>query len=68
MIVVIYTHHKLIFGFQNMISPELYIFLNHKVLNLVLLSFWFCSIEKPKFYANSYPEIPKIILQWVLPT
>ncbi len=54
-----YTHHELVFGFQNPISPELYIFLNHKILDLALLSLWFCSIEKSKFQANSCPETPK---------
>ncbi len=47
--------------FRTWFHQNFLIFLNHKVLALALRNLWFCSIEKPKFQANSCPEIPKII-------
>ena len=56
------THHKMILGFQNHISPKLYIFLDSKILDLVLLSLWFCSIKKSKLTLSG----DFLLVNWVL--
>ncbi len=47
-----YTHHELVFGFQNPISSEILIFLTHKILDSALPGLWFFSIKKSKFLAT----------------
>ncbi len=65
MSIIYYTRYKLIFGFQNPISLELYIFLNHKILDLVDRRVWKRALHdtnilcRSGFYTRRNPEIPK---------